>query len=115
MMWELCGGLAERLNGKAVFDAYRAGDRAAKLTVGEYVKHLGAGLINIINMLEPELICVGGGISNAWDCLEGPVRALVDAEKYYRVLPNGPHTKIVKAALGNDAGIIGAALLSLEK
>jgi len=113
-MWELCGGLAEKINGSRVFDAYRAGDHAAKLTVEEYAKHLGVGLVNIINILEPELICVGGGISNAWDCLAGPVQAMIDKEKYYRFAPDAQHTKVVKAVLGNDAGIIGAALLGLE-
>jgi len=111
VMWELSGGLAEKVNGSAVFDAFRVGDRAAQLTVENYIKHLGAGIINIINMLEPELICVGGGISNSWDCLAEPIQALVDAEQYFRFSTNAPRTKIVRAVLGNDAGIIGAAML----
>ena len=110
-MWELCGGETEKLDGRMVFDAFRAGDNAAKLTVKRYTEHLSAGLINLINILEPEMICIGGGISNAWDCLEELVRALVDAEKYYRFAADAPQTRIVRAELGNDAGIIGAALL----
>ena len=111
LLWEICGGLAETINGRAIFDAYRAGDRAARLTVGRYIEHLAAGIVNITNILEPELFCVGGGISNAWDCLAEPLQALVDAEKYMRFSPRSPQTRIVKAELGNDAGIIGAALL----
>ena len=111
VIWELCDGFAEKVDGRTVFDAFRLGDKAAQLIVERYVGHLGAGIINIINMLEPELICIGGGISNAWDCISEPINKLVDAEKFYRFSPDMPCTKIVKAELGNDAGIIGAALL----
>jgi len=113
VLWDLCGGLAEKVNGSAVFDAFRAGDSAALLTVDNYVKHLGAGIVNIINILEPEMICVGGGISNSWDCIAAPIQAIVDAELFYRYSRQAPKTKIVKAVLGNDAGIIGAAMLGL--
>ena len=111
LLWELCGECAEKVNGRAVFEAYRAGDRAAQLTVGKYTQHLGLGIVNIMNMLEPELICIGGGISNAWDCLEGPINDVAEAERFCRFMQDAPRTRIVKAELGNDAGIIGAALL----
>jgi len=108
---DLCGGDKDKLNVIAVFDACRAGDRAAQLIIREYTEYLGVGLINLVNMLEPELICIGGGISNSWDCMEAQIQAMLDAEKFYRFAPEAPQTKIVKAKLGNDAGIIGAALL----
>jgi len=114
LLWELCGGLTEKVDGKAVFDAFRAGDCAARLTVERYTEHLAAGIVNIINILEPEMICLGGGISNAWDCLSESLHALVDAEKFFRFSTRTPQTKIVKAELGNDAGIIGAAMLVLH-
>ena len=111
ILWELCGGEQEKTNGRMVFDAYRTGDHAAKLTVERYVEHLATGIVDLINIFEPELFCVGGGISNAWDCLAEPLKAVVDAEKYTRYSLQSPQTRIVKAALGNDAGIIGAAFL----
>ena len=111
LLWELGGGMAEKINGSAVFDAFRAGDRAAQLTVERYVEHLSIGLVNIINMLEPEMICIGGGISNSWDCIAEPIQAYVDKEQFYRFSSEAPRTKIVRAVLGNDAGIIGAAML----
>ena len=111
LLWELCEGEAAKINGRAIFDAYRAGDRAAKLAVEQYVAHLAAGIVNIINILEPEMFCVGGGLSNAWDCLAEPLQAKVDAEKYTRSSLQSKQTRIVKAELGNDAGIIGAAFL----
>jgi len=114
LMWELCVGLAERLDGRAVFDAYRAADPAAMLTVSTYTEHLAIGIVNIINILEPELFCIGGGISYAWDCLEDPLNAAVELEKFMRFSEGAPKTKLVQAALGNDAGIIGAAMLGRE-
>jgi len=113
-MWELCDGSAERLDGRIVFDAYRAGDPAAKLAVGMYTEHLAIGIVNIVNILEPELFCVGGGLSNAWDCLEEPLNTAVEQEKFMRFSEGAPKTKLVKAVLGNDAGIIGAAMLGRE-
>ena len=111
LLWELCGNATEKINGRMVFDAYRKGDRAAALTVALYIEHLATGIVDMINILEPEMFCIGGGISNAWDCLEEPLTAAADAEKFARFSPDSPQTRIVKAKLGNDAGIIGAALL----
>jgi len=113
-LWELCSGETEKLNGRVIFDAYRDGDTAARLTVGQYTEHLAVGIANLINILEPEMVCVGGGLSNAWDCLEEPLKAAVEAEKFMRFSTDVPVTKLVKAALGNDAGIIGAAMLGRE-
>jgi len=114
LMWELCVGLVERLDGRTVFDAYRADDPAAMLTVGQYIEHLAIGIVNIVNILEPELFCVGGGVSNAWDCIEEPLKSAVELEKFMRFSEGAPKTRLVKAVLGNDAGIIGAAMLGRE-
>ena len=111
-LWELCGGRTDRINGHVVFECFRAGDEAARLTVERFVEHLAAGVVSVINILEPELFCVGGGISNAWDCIEGPLIAAVEAEKLTRFSKDMPQTRITRAQLGNDAGIIGAAMLS---
>ena len=111
LLTELCGGNPETIDGRMVFDAFRAGDTAARKTVGRYIEHLAAGIVNIINVLDPEIICVGGGLSNAWDCLFDPLQAAVSAEKFTRRIPTAPQTRIIKAALGNDAGLIGAAML----
>ena len=111
LLWQLCGGVAGRVDGRTVFKAYRAGDHTAQSIVERYTKHLATGIINIINMLDPEMICIGGGISKAWDCLSGPLLARIEAEQYYRFISQTLKTRIVKAKLGNDAGIIGAAML----
>ncbi|MDR2590128.1 MAG: ROK family protein, partial [Oscillospiraceae bacterium] len=114
LMWELCVGLIERVDGRTVFDAYRADDPTAILTVGKYVEHLAIGIVNLINILDTEIFCVGGGVSNAWDCLEEPLKAAVELEKFVRFSEQNQETKLVKATLGNDAGIIGAAMLGRE-
>ena len=111
MLLDLCGGSLEKINGRMVFDAHRAGDSAARLAVEVYIEHLAAGLVNIINIFEPEIVCIGGGLANAWDCISEPLIAAVDAEKFTRFSVDAPATRIVQAELGNDAGVIGAAML----
>ena len=110
-MWGLCGGKTDELSGRSVFEAYRAGDHAAILTVEHFLEHLAAGIVNIINILEPEMICIGGGVSNEWDDIAIPLQKKVDAERYPHTLSDKNRTKIVRAVLGNDADIIGAAML----
>jgi len=114
LMWELCVGLIERVDGRTVFDAYSNNDPTAILSVNKYVEHLAIGIVNIINILEPEIFCIGGGVSNAWPYMEEPLTAAVELEKYVRFSTDTPKTKLVKAVLGNDAGIIGAAMLGRE-
>ena len=111
-LWKYCDGIEEHLTGKAIFDAFRKGDEAAIKILDTYTTHLAAGITNIINILEPQMIIIGGGISNSWDCIEHILTKKVEGEKYFRLLPEAPKTQIVKAQLGNDAGIIGAALLN---
>lgn len=115
MILSICGGNPENVSGRIVFEAYRLGDKAARRIVERYTKNLATGIVNIINMLEPELICIGGGISNEWDCFAEQLQAKVDKEKFTRFAPESNQTRIVRAELGNDAGIIGAALLGKRR
>ena len=111
VLWSLCGGNTAQLSGKVIFGAYRDGDSTALKIIETYTQQLAEGIVSLINMFEPEMVCVGGGVSSAWDCLEGPVSKIVDTDTFYRFLPREQRTRIVKAQLGNDAGIIGAAML----
>lgn len=97
------------VNGKTAFDAMRLGDIAGIEVVNNYIKYVSCGLINLVNALQPEIICIGGGICNEGDTLMEPLRRYVQAERYS--IHSKIQTKIVKAQLGNNAGIIGAALL----
>ena len=105
--------ITEERNGKVsartAFDAMRQGDAAAKEVVDFYIKALATGITNTINIFQPDILCVGGGVCNEGDALLLPMKALVEQEVYTRNSPK--NTKIVIAELGNDAGLIGAAFL----
>ena len=106
LLWR--AGSLEAVEGRTVFAALALGDPAARAVV-EYQQYLACGIASLINIFQPEVFCVGGGVANAGETLLAPVRDLVAQEDYAR---NNPHqTRIVRASLGNDAGLIGAALL----
>ena len=109
LVWKLTGGAIENAGGRTAFDAMRAGDKAGTEVVNDYIRFVAVGTVNIVNMLQPEMICFGGGISNEGETLLRPVRELVKNDRYSRYC--NVQTEICRATLGNDAGIIGAALL----
>jgi len=113
-MWELCGRDLARVNGRTSFDAMRAGDEWGKKVVDEYISYLACGITNIINIFEPEVLSIGGGISNERDTLLKPLLELVSKEVYTALSDCVPPTKVVIAELRNDAGIIGAAMLGVN-
>ena len=98
-----------KFNGRTAFNAMRDGDESAKKVVDEYISYLACGIANMINIFQPEVFVIGGGVSNEGEPLLAPLRELVPQQTYGggRI----PTTKIVKATMGNDAGIVGAALL----
>ncbi len=97
-----------KLNGKIPFDAAKQGDRAGQKIVNKYIEYLGIGLANVVNLFQPEKIVIGGGVCKEGDYLLKPLSAYVDSQKYTdKVL----QPELVTATLGNDAGIIGAAML----
>ena len=102
-----------KVSGRTAFDAMRLGDIAGIKVVDDYIKYVACGLINIVNALQPEIICIGGGICNEDETLMKPLRRFVQSERYS--IHSKIQTKIVKAELGNDAGVIGAALLGKVK
>ncbi len=109
VMWELCDGDINKASGRTAFDAMRKGDATGKAVVDEYINYLSCGLVNVINTFQPDILCIGGGISNERETLLAPVRAYIDKEQY--AMNAKLKTKVCRAELGNDAGIIGAALL----
>lgn len=102
-----------KVSGRTAFDAMRKGDIAGIKVVDQYIKYVACGIINLVNALQPEVICVGGGICNEGETLMKPLRRYVQAERYS--IYSKIQTKIVKAELGNDAGVIGAAILGKVK
>lgn len=108
-MHELVKANGGKVDGRTAFDAMRRGDIAGIKVVDAYVKYVACGLINLVNIFQPETICIGGGICNEGETLLRPLRRYIDSERYS--VYSKIQSKIVKAELGNDAGIIGAALL----
>lgn len=104
-MWRLAGGLA-RVSGKTAFEGLRLGDAAAAQVVGAYIGYLATGLANLSHILQPERILLGGGVSGAGGQLLEPLRKAFDKE-----LCGGVRCELGLCALGNNAGIIGAACL----
>ncbi|MBQ9893933.1 MAG: ROK family glucokinase [Ruminococcus sp.] len=98
-----------KVTARTSFDCMRAGDKVAKDVVDKYIKYLAAGITNTINIFQPDVLCIGGGVCNEGDPLLLPMKALVKEEVYTR--NSEKNTEIVIAKLGNDAGIIGAAFL----
>ncbi len=97
------------VNGATAFIAFKKGDVVAHEVVDMYVRYLACGLINIVNIFQPEIICLGGGISNEGQALIDVLDPYIVADRYGS--SQIKQTKIRIAQLGNDAGIIGAAFL----
>ncbi len=109
VMEEMIGGDLSRVSGRTAFAAKRRGDEAASEVVEEYINDLVCGLVNIINIFQPNVLSIGGGISGEGDYLLDMLPEKVFAETYSR--GDTPQCKLKIAELGNDAGIIGAAAL----
>ncbi len=99
-----------KVSGRTACDAMRAGDAAGKEVYDKYVKYLASGLATIINIFQPEVISLGGGVSNEGQSLIDSLLPIVRAEQYGGGVV--PLTQLRIATLGNDAGIIGAAMLN---
>ena len=103
-----------RVSGQSAFIAARRGDPVGQQVCDEYVDYLACGVVNVVNIFQPDTLAIGGGVSNeAEEQLLLPVQRRVARES----IPCGRdrRTRIVKAELGNRAGIIGAALVGKNK
>lgn len=98
-----------KVSGRTAFDAKRKGDEAAAEVVEKYICYLAEGLANIVNIFQPEVISLGGGISNEGDYLLNLLLPEVHKRMYGGGIVSTPDIRIAK--LGNNAGIIGAAML----
>lgn len=112
-MWRMTEERNGKVSARTAFDCMREGDKSAKEVVDKYIKYLAAGITNTINIFQPDILCIGGGVCNEGNALLLPVKELVKKEVYTRNSPK--NTEIVIAKLGNDAGIIGAAFLGQAK
>ena len=99
-----------KVTGRIAFDGLRAGDEAAKEVVDEYINYLASGISSVINIFQPEVLSIGGGISN-----EGQYLLDLLVPRVREMIKGGPidFTDIRIAELRNNAGIIGAAVLGM--
>ena len=109
---DACGGDLSTLMGHHVTTVAQAGDPAAVELLADLGRWLGEGVASIAAVLDPELVVVGGGVVAAGELLLGPARAAYGRQLSGR--GHRPVAQIVPAALGNDAGMIGAAALAAE-
>ncbi len=94
-------------NAKMVFDARDKGDEVATRIIRDYYDMLAEGVGSIINIFDPEVIAIGGGVSAQGDKLIKELEERLSRFAFGGILK----TKIKIATLGNDAGVIGAALI----
>lgn len=106
IIWNLIGDDLNNINGKTAFDAMDKGDEIGKRVVETFINYLACGITNIVNLFQPEILCIGGGLCNQGDSLIEPLKEIVYKDRYS--IYSSKQTKIVRATLGNDAGIIGA-------
>lgn len=113
LMEKLTGGDLNNVTARTAFDAGRMGDRAAVCVTEEYADFLALGIANLINIFQPEVLALGGGISNEGEYL----LELIDDKVFSQVFTKRtvPKCDLRIARFKNDAGIIGAAMLGRER
>ena len=101
-----------KVSAKTAFEAKSIGDEAGTKLVNEYISDLAVGITNMVNIFQPEVLSIGGGVSNAGNELLAPLSKIVEKEHYAR--NNSRQPRLAIATLKNDAGIIGAAGLGRQ-
>jgi glucokinase len=99
----------QKVEAKTVFDGAAAEDPVSRKVLDTYLTYLAEGITNIINIFQPAVLCIGGGVSHAGDALLLPLRERVEKSIYSKNAKI--NTRIELAKLHNDAGVLGAALL----
>ena len=113
LLAKLAAGDPNGVTGAVVTQAAKAGDEVAVGILSEVGRRLGEGIAGLVNVLDPQVVVVGGGAVDAGDLLLAPARAaFADAVEAPEHRPKVP---LVAAELGNDAGAVGAAALALEE
>jgi len=109
---EVVGGKIANITAKEVSIAARDGDSLASEVVLKAATYLGVGLANVVNIFNPEMIIIGGGMAKMGDLLLNPARQVVK-ERAYQL--SAQVVQIVPAQLGDDAGVLGAAVFAFQQ
>ncbi len=102
---ECCNGNYYKITAENVYEAAMGGDSLSREILREAGMYLGIGIANIINLLNPEAVIVGGGAASAWDLFIDTMKKEI-SKRAFNLLAR--RTKVLKATLGDDAGVIGA-------
>lgn len=111
LIYSMTGGDMDKVTAKVVLDAARAGDFIGERIFQKYIHYLALGIVSLINTLDPDVIALGGGVSKAGDFLLDALIPEVEKHIFYKDLP---WADILLSTLGNDAGIIGAAMMGRQ-
>lgn len=109
---DMIGGNLDNCNARVSFAAMKQGDEVGKAIVDEYISYLASGIASIINIFQPNVLSIGGGVCGEKDYLLKPLIDEVFGQTYTKTGVS-PQCEIKIAELGNDAGIVGAAVLGL--
>ncbi|MBQ3425739.1 MAG: ROK family protein [Clostridia bacterium] len=101
-----------KVSGRTAFECAKAGDKAAIEVKDRYIRYIAEGVSNMINIFQPDMFVIGGGISNEGDELLIPIKEFVYENDYNKYMPKA---EIKIAELFNDAGIVGAAMAAVDK
>jgi len=98
-----------KISARTAWDAAKMEDKAGKEVVAMYIKYLAAGITNVINIFQPDIVCIGGGVCGEGDNLLVPLKKQVKEGVFSK--NSAKNSEIAICKLGNDAGLIGAAML----
>ncbi len=111
-MWDIVNRDITNVDGRTAWIAASEGDPTAVLVIRAFIDDLASGVISLINIFQPEVLSIGGGISGQGDSLLIPLSRVVSKYQYAR--NSSVTTRLCIASLGNDAGIVGAAALGMQ-
>ncbi len=109
---EIVEGKIENITAEKVGVAAQGGDSLALDIISKAAVYLGVGMVNLVNIFNPEMIIVGGGMAKMGDLLLAPARQVV-LERAYQLPAQA--VRIVPAQLGDDAGVLGAAIFAFQQ
>ncbi len=105
-------GNIEKINAEAIHEAAQAGDKLANELIAQTAYYLGVGLANLINIFNPEVIIIGGGLSNIGDILLEPASEEAKRRAFKQAYQA---VRFARAQLGRNSGVLGAAAFALEQ
>ncbi len=109
---ERCGDDLGKVTAQLVAEGARAGDTLAREVMREAGTNLGLAVVSLIHIFDPDVVIIGGGVSNAGELLLGPVREVI-AERAMEDFRD--RARVVQSALGDNSGILGVAAFAFEE